>query len=174
MTEARTGRACERQKRHLSPPPIRLDLPPARMTPTTRFGRSPSCKLRLQTRSCHVQDCATARLAFLSMSLASIFTAHIFVHRNLPDRIKLRIGEDVGSRLDISKRDEDHPLSDPFCQLERQVQWFLFACSHACFDLAQRQSVPASLGCRLAVGPGSSWSSTSARRVMAPVCQCSS
>src|SRR5918994_2963013 len=87
---------------HLSPPPMRLDLPPASRMPATGWEASISESLQagrgdLQARLWHARRFAVRSLDFHRAE---------FVFRNLADRIELRIGEDVGGRLHIGERDE--------------------------------------------------------------------
>src|SRR5713101_3563544 len=94
IIRARIGRPAS-GNRHLSPPPMRLDLPPASNTPTTTSGNS-ILRLGLETRSGHVPT-KLCHGPLFSMTWLDLHGA-IFVSGNLRDRIELRIGEYVSGR----------------------------------------------------------------------------
>src|SRR4030042_1161209 len=102
---ARIGRPASMRK-HWSPPPMRLDLPPARRMPAT----GSLALMGLEAGGRHVETGLGARL-FRAVRALDPDRA-IFVFGDLADRIELRIGEDVGRRLDISEGDEERALLD--------------------------------------------------------------
>src|SRR5581483_4421567 len=95
--------------KHLSPPPMRLDLPPARSSPAT-FNFAFIRKSGSQTRGRHVKPGIRDRVLFSFRSLDP--HRAVFVFGNLADRVELWIGQNVRGRLDIGERDENHVLLD--------------------------------------------------------------
>ena len=95
------------------------------------------------------------------------------VLRDLADRVELRVGQDVGRRLDVGERDEHHALGhravDARLELDRAAP------GRDPDRLARRHAEPAQLA-RMQARHRLRLERVEmlARRVIAPVCQCSS
>src|ERR1700694_272730 len=88
--------------KHLSPPPIRLDLPPASKTPTTRSD-NPTSTVRLEAKRRHVQT--GLRHVRLFPRRRPDLDRAVFVLGDFANRVELGIGEDVGGGLHIGEGD---------------------------------------------------------------------
>ena len=96
-----------------------------------------------------------------------------FEFGDLAERVELRVGQDVGGGFGVAERDEDLPGATALSAraFNSIVPRRVVTRTGSPAAMPSRRS---SAGARLATASGSSSSSTFARRVMAPVCQCSS